>query len=1443
VVYVKSVSVEAKSIDSDGVALSNLSIDGVRARADRNHNGRLRFAGIEIVSPVASTQPTIVAATNSKQAATARAVGGSPFAVTLDAFTLKNLEASFGDAALDKPVALSLFVDELATQQINRNPNGRVTIPIIGKLRAPRIAETIAIRGELQPFEQPYGLSVTLDAQQIKPDAIAPYLDLFGLTSTLDNARFSGALAANLRTTETGGIKAGLNLTDLVLEDATTRLAMPRMRLDEVQIEPANSSIVVNDVEMVGPELSASRESGGVLSGVGLRYQPVASANPIVPTTKPTTQLVSLPAMPKLPRIELKRVKWTGARIELRDGAIEPPRVFTLSDLGANLENIVIDLSERPGEEPAGTINGWLSLPGMANRLDVIGTLGRVPNGADLNVTVSGSGLNTSDLAPYLAPLNVEPLLTNGSVGLKLRLNVKVANEKASADISLDDLFLREGDRDLARVKRIAIARIGIEAGALVSRSISVESPSISASRGEDGSLEALGVRLKPAKVKTAAAEIDGPVLPVPYSPIGICVDELKLTDLNARFDDAAARDPVTLVIKLDASVSKVGLSVPGDPASFEASGSIDGVARRFQATGSVDLDPGGVMVAAHVQASGLTGTAINGYLPAGSIVDLRDATFAVDAIASLLPVGETGQSLSLAAKDLKLTRGEAVLAYVPVLTLDVPLIDLVKNEIDIRSLAVKGAAIDTVRVRNDGTIELPGLILGPPPAGEPAPVELASITVAADSASGGDQLAQRLAAGRKPLPFVKIQTLDLGVEQAGAWLEARGNAAPLSLKNLRLTNSAPITIGGANAADLPPVQLQIQTELSPVAKNVQIDLTAAPFASEATLVGSLRATGISGDGLLALVPELATGIDGSSLVDGTFAGSLDSKLRVARRTPTDLDLRRGFDGEIRFSDVYYRASPDGEPLAGVESITLEGIRVQPAFGGGTIKLMTVSKPVARVLRDAKGIHVLGLTIKVPSAAESTSQPAEPTSGEKPAERSVAPATPTAEPGPEFKIDQLVVSGSDVLIRDVSVEPALVIPVNALDVEVKGLSNRAFVQDRTIRFSALVGTDKVELPTRAKRGQPAGSPTEERLLLSQVTASGALKLYPAMDGYVKAAVNGFEMQSLAGEAKAFGITVGDGIFDGNVDARFRDGGNLDLKTKLVVTDLKLSEQPNGVLQRTFKLPAPLDAAIGFAEDASGSITFPVSAKIRGGEVNLGSAIGSVIGGVGQVFVTAIASAPAKLLQGVFGTEAKAEQPSPPVVLGFLPGDTSLETPLRASLDEVAAAMRKDPNLVVTLSHRFSAADASRASERASPTREQIDQMTVELRARRVRLFTDRSIKGADFSAQIASGTVQPPEIVELRELDRQIVANDDALDRLLDQTRPGAELQVERRMKAAAIDVANARLQRVKAYLDAAKVERGSERVSVVNPRFEVDDTLAEGGIVTIETVSRKRAK
>ena len=63
---------------------------------------------------------------------------------------------------------------------------------------------------------------------------------------------------------------------------------------------------------------------------------------------------------------------------------------------------------------------------------------------------------------------------------------------------------------------------------------------------------------------------------------------------------------------------------------------------------------------------------------------------------------------------------------------------------------------------------------------------------------------------------------------------------------------------------------------------------------------------------------------------------------------------------------------------------------------------------------------------------------------------------------------------------------------------------------------------------------------------------------------------------LDGQVAITGIPGNDAVRPGGASP----SGSIALNSKFVLTDLSLSEPPNGLIYRALKLPAPLDAAIG-----------------------------------------------------------------------------------------------------------------------------------------------------------------------------------------------------------------------------------------------------------------------
>src|ERR1700761_8881827 len=99
---------------------------------------------------------------------------------------------------------------------------------------------------------------------------------------------------------------------------------------------------------------------------------------------------------------------------------------------------------------------------------------------------------------------------------------------------------------------------------------------------------------------------------------------------------------------------------------------------------------------------------------------------------------------------------------------------------------------------------------------------------------------------------------------------------------------------------------------------HVQVDAMIAPFARQPNLQVDFAATGVRGDGLTGLVPELKPELDGSNLTNGSLTAHLEAEAKLDRRSPIDFDVSHGLDLSFLINKVYYRGTPDGPVLVGV---------------------------------------------------------------------------------------------------------------------------------------------------------------------------------------------------------------------------------------------------------------------------------------------------------------------------------------------------------------------------------------------------------------------------------------------------------------------------------------------------------------------------------------------
>lgn len=1463
---VDKLTIEIDSLTPSRVVFGKILVDNVRASAARTSDGAIRVAGLDLVGAPGRAE---------KREAIAGGGGLLPWKV--GEVNVQNVNATFTDDAVTPPAKLAVLVKQALVKNL-ASDGTELPTDVSVQMSLPGLAESVSVTGTALPLSAKKSLDLKIAATGVKPEAIRPYLDAIGVESRINNGALTCDVHAAVEQQTDGKLSAEAMFGNVKFSDGKELLAFEGVKVSDATIDPGANSVRIESIEVAGPQLAGARDKEGIIGAAGLILKPIASVQapkpvkpaasprnlaPQVATTQATAQLATAQATTaasgavassKPLKLEIGKLAWKNVGLSFDDEFVTPANNFSLGDTGIELTGIAVDLDPSAPASTPGKIRGWLTAPGIVGSIGVDGTIAPRGGGVAVDLVVAGKGLRADKVSAYLKSLGIEPTLKDGSIALHTAIDVAQTADGIVADVSVDGLKYADGADELAGVDGLKVTRAELSAGALSVESVAISKPRAKVSRDAEGYLSAGGARLVPATQPTGAAVASVPPAAAPSvptttqpasdaaKPMVITLGKLLVNDGSLAWSDQALMPAVNTVGRATVALDKLVIGKPADPAMLKLVAKVDGVIENATVSGVVSADSQTPSAVLDVAATGIREGALGAYLPPGMDVTLKDGQFRTKLEAALAPVKAGGQSAKVIATDLDFrdAGGNAALLRFDSGRIIASRIDPAGKVVAIDEVSLAGFETEA-RKTADGKLQLLGLTVGPAPAKEQAllveadaPVQQASATIppastAAPTTSIGEILQQQ----RNPFPLVTLEKLDVGLKRVAVTDESRAGSAPVVLADVTVKNRKKVELLGEDPASRPPVEIEIVGRIDPVAQQFNVNTVVAPFASQPTLRVDVSASGIKGEGLVAVAPELKETIDGRPMTDGRFNLALEAHARFARKGPAEYDFGKPFDAELSVKPIEFRASPDGEVIAGLEEVRAEGVRVDPATGGAVIRTLEITKPIFHAFRDAEGIHALGCVVKLPATQpagdEATTQPS--MANEQVVtitkEADAAPAQPAVKPSAEVRIDKLLVSGLDVLLEDRTTDPKLIVPLNSLDVEVRDLSNMALYEDRPIRFSVLAGAGKVPL---------AGG--QEKELFSQAAVNGQLSLYPAPRGWAKSSVSGFEMLALRGPASAQKVEIGGGVFDSTVDLRFRDDGMVDTKARLALTDLKMSEPPDGLIQRTLQLPAPLDAAILVLQDASGSITVPLSVTVKEGEVGTGQILGQAAGAVAQIVATAIASSPLKVAGGVgsmLGMEKeKVTGAQPAGELSFAPADAELSDADVATVNQLLEKLRRQSKLEVTLKHQLGSADVDRAGVLANPSPDDCLALASRLRIRKQQLLAQREIIASETRAQIASNgpAASLASIERLRAVDRELANTEDSLDRLYDMLRPGADRQAPRRTRSAAIDIGQARLDAVKAALVASGIPGIDQRIVVTRSTFAEPEGAGDGKVV-----------
>ena len=471
----EKMTVDATSLSTTAARFGRLAIENGQASARRTAAGAIGMAGQELAGSAQSSNVSVSSISLP-----------SGYVVSLDELSLKNLRAVFGDDAVKPAANLIASVDQLSLKGISTDPAVKDNpVPISGTFSLPGLIQTIDLTGSATPFAANKTLMAKVHCQGVKPDAIKPYLDEFGIESQIQNGTINASLNASASIDPAGTIVASATVDGVRFDDGKIPLlAFDSAKISNANWNPTSGAIGVADVEVSGPSLIIHRDHDGRLATSGLRLVPILSRAPTAQVA-PATQLATTApspapfAFPDLPRMEIARLHWGNVKITLRDDTTSPPVNVALGDAGLDVNNLLIDLKSATNDHKSGTIHAWMVAPGAIDSLSVDGTLNSEQHQFVADMTVAGKGITGQAIAPYLKDFGIVPVMKAGALSLKSKASLAESEGRAAAALDLSDVKYTDGATELAGVDRLHLAGLKLRPSEISIDQLIVTAPRI----------------------------------------------------------------------------------------------------------------------------------------------------------------------------------------------------------------------------------------------------------------------------------------------------------------------------------------------------------------------------------------------------------------------------------------------------------------------------------------------------------------------------------------------------------------------------------------------------------------------------------------------------------------------------------------------------------------------------------------------------------------------------------------------------------------------------------------------------------------------------------------------------------------------------------------------------------------------------------------------------
>jgi hypothetical protein len=1237
--------------------------------------------------------------------------------------------------------------------------------------------------------------AATLRAESVTLQLLGPWLASRGITLPAAGlgmrAELSGTLARD-------SLSAAVR--DLALAAAGQEWTVPRLAVQGLRTGAA--TLELDAIEIDGPRAIVTTTPDGAWMALGVQVTPT-------PDTAPAAVAPDAAAVPfAWPQFRLGRLDWRGIDLQYEDQSLGEPAALhlTAAVTGAQLE---LGRDAEPGHVVLS-----VEIPGALEELRA--ELQTRPTAAALAIESEWAlrGVTAGSLAPWLRRAGITPQLTAGTLRALASARLHTDGPALGLDARLANLRFEDGEAVLLTVRNLEGRDLQLRP-TLDLGTWACDEPYVAVQRGAGGEPTALGLQFGNAAAAASTPVRSTPepgAAPAPPPRHG----RLELRRAVVRWTDASRPQPadVSIGVDLDVSATPTG----GGASAFAAALRLEPALGTLALHGTVQRSPAGGKVDLQCHAQHLRGDGLESLLPPSLGCTLADG----ELLGAAQLAWETADrpSLSLRAQGIALRdRGTELLA-IDDIQLNLP--ELGAERVHVAAATVRG--VRAVAASTRAGLLLPGFRIAGSVPGDPAPPAAAATAVTSRGFL---------------LPALQLDAVDLEVERL-VWRERIGNDGEPVVASLRLQLAEPWATT-SDPDQTPPCRFVLTATAPPLCAAGRIEAAIAPLALAPALTAQIHVEGIDTTALPRILPSLADRLDGActaAVLDATIRAEVD----LRRRDPRRFDFAQAFGGELACEGLELRAAPDGPSLFRIDDIVVDARAIDPRTGDVLLHRLDVEAPQLRLERTEHGLELLGLRLK-PG----------PTGAADPAPARAGTAGSTAE----FAIDRLEISGLQATFADRTTTPPTLLPIHDTDLRAANLSNRAAVEARPLTFAATLRGGDLDLPGRivsaslltgvlGTAGDLVGAGAadrEVRPLVEEIVVAGTVQIYPLPKGQIRAAVHALELPALRGLAAGSGVDISDGLFDLDLDVRMEGARGTLVRAVPKFTWLSLSEPAGGPVSTYLRLPLSLDTVLFLLENDADEHILPLRVQIPADQVRTSRITEAITEALVKQIADAVASAAFRVTGAVTGTlglsGSRAARPAA-TSLEFEAGDP---LPARGSLDLVVAALADDPETMLVLSHELGQGDLERAAALATPPPAIVAATLQRLEMARADLEHDRALRAAEVAALYAAGRMQTAwqRQQELTDLDDHLGSLGRAEEAALQLLAGVDERTRRRRGRAAAVELAQARLDTVRALLLDRLGPDAAARVTTRPPRGVASAALPGGGRV-VAAVRRRPA-